>query len=78
METNYFRGFRAFMSVYGLAGSANEWHHIVEQCQIKKTRSAFDPGRIHAMSNMVPLTREQHLQISKYYSKKLDSLTEKK
>lgn len=44
----------------------NEWHHIVEQCQIQK--SGFAPTSVHNTSNIVSITKETHKPISGYYS----------
>lgn len=44
----------------------NEWHPIVEQCQIQK--SGFAPTSVHNTSNIVSITKETHKAISRYYS----------
>jgi len=43
-----------------------QYHHIVEQSQIKKT--GFDPTDVHNINNVVPMTKELHERISGYYS----------
>ena len=48
-----------------------EVHHVVEQCQIKK--SGFSSSMIQADSNKVVLDYSVHRQISGYYSSKTDS-----
>jgi hypothetical protein len=46
----------------------NEWHHIVEQCQIK--RSGFDAETIQNVNNVVNISAETHRKISEFYSSK--------
>jgi post-segregation antitoxin (ccd killing protein) len=71
-----FRSHSAYVYVIGPAGSNLEYHHIVEQCQIR--RSGFDPRLIYTGANIVRLTREQHIEISAHYSKNLGAETEYK
>ena len=46
----------------------NEWHHIVEQCQIK--RSGFAAETIQNVNNVVNISAETHRKISEFYSSK--------
>lgn len=52
----------------GSAGKGNDWHHIVEQSQIKK--SGFSPTLIHNTDNIIALDHETHMKITGYYSSK--------
>ena len=54
----------------GKAGDGKQWHHIVEQSQIRK--SGIDAKLIHNPNNVIPLTQQQHKKISSYYSTKLN------
>ena len=44
-----------------------DWHHIVEQCQIK--RSNFDVQLIQNPRNLISIDRGVHRKISAYYSR---------
>ena len=61
-----FETFRKLKRYLGSAGEGNEWHHIVEQCQIEK--SGFDPTTIHNTENIVSIPKELHRQITGYYN----------
>ncbi|MDR1138954.1 MAG: InlB B-repeat-containing protein [Clostridiales bacterium] len=50
-----------------------EIHHIVEQCQIK--RSGFTKLLINGEDNLIPLPKEFHQMISREYSSKVSQLT---
>ena len=52
----------------GSAGEDSQWHHLVEQCQIK--RSGFSPKQIHNTTNVVPVNSKIHGRISGFYSSK--------
>ena len=52
----------------GKAGEGKEWHHIVEQNQIKKT--GFEPSRVHNTDNIISLDKSIHKEISRVYSSK--------
>ncbi|MBR1599900.1 MAG: hypothetical protein IJ661_13460 [Lachnospiraceae bacterium] len=52
----------------GSAGKNRDWHHIVEQSQIKK--SGFTPELIHNTNNIISIDRATHRKISGYYSTK--------
>ena len=49
-----------------------EWHHIVEQCQAKPSRSGFSISDINTKANVRATPREVHEETSKYYSSKHD------
>ena len=61
-----FKNFRALKKYLGSPGEGNEWHHIVEQCQIK--RSGFDAETIQNVNNVINISKEVHRKISAYYS----------
>jgi len=68
-------GFSTFEKVkkyLGAPGEGKQWHHIVEQCQIKKTRSSFSPYKIHNTCNLIAIDKDVHNKISKYYSSKFE------
>lgn len=58
--------FRQLKKALGNAGEEMNWHHIVEQSQIKK--SGFTPQGIHRIDNILAVERMTHYEISGYYS----------
>ena len=58
--------FKEFKNDVGSAGAGNQWHHIVEQCQERK--SGFDVGMIQNTNNIVSISADVHRLISGYYS----------
>jgi len=73
VEIDPSKGFKTFAELkksLGSAGKGMEWHHIVEQSQIKATRSGFAPELIQNPDNVVALDKTTHGLISKYYSSK--------
>ena len=64
-----YKSFDAFKKAHGPAGEGMEWHHIVEQSQIKK--SGFDTSMINNGNNMIPIDEATHRKISGYYSRKV-------
>ena len=67
IPTLKFNNFAALKEALGFAGEDKQWHHIVEQCQIKK--SNFDIGDINTFSNVKATPNKIHQAISGYYSK---------
>ena len=67
-----FKNFRALKKYLGSPGEGNEWHHIVEQCQIK--RSGFDAETIQNVNNVINISKETHRLISGIYSSVPDPL----
>jgi len=63
-----FETFRAAKKHLGDAAPGKVWHHIVEQSQIKQTRSGFDVRIIHNTHNLIQLPDGIHTQISAFYS----------
>lgn len=61
-----FGTYRQLKNALGSPGSGNEWHHIVEQCQVAK--SGFCPQMIQNTNNIVPVSKTTHRAISGYYS----------
>ena len=53
----------------GKAGDGKQWHHIVEQSQIRK--SGIDAKLIHNPNNVISLTQQQHRKISSIYSSQI-------
>lgn len=68
VEATKFSSFRALKEYLGDPGKDKQWHHIVEQCQAKSTRSGFDISEINKVSNVKATPNEVHKEISKYYS----------
>jgi len=52
----------------GSPGVGNDWHHVVEQSQIKK--SGFSSQQINNTSNITSVDHATHMQISGYYNTK--------
>ena len=68
---NWGKGFKTFKMLkeyLGHPGKGNEWHHIVEQCQIKN--SGFKAEIIQNVNNVVNISAETHRKISAFYSSK--------
>jgi hypothetical protein len=49
------------------AGSGNDWHHIVEQCQGNSARSGFAVTEINRKLNLIKLDKPTHRKITRYY-----------
>ena len=61
-----FDSYRQLKKEIGSPGAGNEWHHIVEQCQIAK--SGFSPQLVQNTSNIMSIGKSTHRAISGYYS----------
>lgn len=61
-----YNSFRQVKKAIGSPGTGNQWHHIVEQSQIRK--SGFDVQLIQNPKNLIPISKSVHQQISAYYS----------
>ncbi len=71
------KGFKTFSKLkkhLGSPGKGNEWHHIVEQSQIKK--SGFDATKIHNINNIISIPKEIHQKITGYYNSIDSTLSE--
>lgn len=66
-----YRSFASFKYHNGRAGDGMEWHHIVEQVQGKASRSGFSSEWINNSANMIPLTKDEHKLVTRYYKGKL-------
>ena len=65
------KGFSSFKNLkksIGSAGEGKEWHHIVEQSQIKKT--GFSTEQIHNTSNIIAIDKSIHHKITGHYNSK--------
>lgn len=62
-----YKSFRQAKQAMGPAGKGKDWHHIVEQCQVKK--SGFDIQQINSPDNLIAINKEIHHKISAYYSR---------
>jgi RHS repeat-associated protein len=72
-EINPKEGFKTFTELkkhLGPIGENMQWHHIVEQSQIKAMRSGFAPELIHNPANIIAINKETHILISNFYSSK--------
>ncbi len=68
--TNASKGYKSFRQAkkaMGPAGEGRDWHHIVEQCQVKK--SGIDVQLINSERNLISIDRGLHRKISSYYSR---------
>ena len=68
-----FKNFRALKKALKLNSgqplpSDWQWHHLVEQCQVKSTRSGFSVCDINTTANMRATPKTVHEKISRYYS----------
>jgi RHS repeat-associated protein len=63
---NGFDSFGELKQSLGDPGEGNQWHHVVEQCQIQK--SGFDSAMIQNPDNIVTVNAVDHAQISGYYN----------
>jgi hypothetical protein len=50
-------------------GKGNDWHHIVEQCQGRSTRSGFAVTEINRKLNLIKLDKPTHHKITRYYQR---------
>lgn len=72
-----FKSFDALKRHLGHPGNGNAWHHIVEQSQIKSSRSGFAPSNIHNVRNIIAIPHGKgsiHSEISRIYSMKAPGL----
>lgn len=75
--TNGSDGYNSFgqlKNTIGPAGEGNQWHHIVEQCQIRK--SGFDVQMIQNKNNITSISKDLHKSISGYYKTTRFSFTD--
>jgi hypothetical protein len=64
-----YNSFDALKSALGSAGPGRVWHHIVEQCQGKCTRSTFPSKMINNTKNVVAVPKEVNQRIADFYSR---------
>jgi hypothetical protein len=67
---NGFGSSRQLKKFMGSPGEGNQWHHIVEQSQIKK--SNFPVQQVQNPGNLVSIDKVTHAKINGYYSSKPD------
>ena len=70
VKATKFSNFKALKKYLGDPGDKKTWHHLVEQCQAKSTRSGFDVKDINTVSNVRATPDDVHTAISAYYSSK--------
>lgn len=63
-----FATFNKLKDFLGSAGTGYQWHHIVERCQSQISRSGFSTYWINNTNNVIRVSDEVHVQISRYYS----------
>ena len=62
-----FSTFEKAKKYLGAPGEGKQWHHIVEQSQIKK--SGFSPILIHNTNNLIAIDKDIHAKITGYYNR---------
>jgi RHS repeat-associated protein len=65
-----FSSFGALKRAWGSAGFGKIWHHIVEQCQGKCTRSGFPAETLNNSKNVVAVPKEVNQALANFYSSK--------
>ena len=68
-EEDGFETYYRFKKIYGKASKGREWHHIVEQSQIKK--SGINPKLIHSPRNIIEIDKNVHRRISAHYKTRM-------
>lgn len=68
-----YSSFKGLKKNIGSAGDGNDWHHIVEQSQIKK--SGFSPEQIHNTNNIIAVDHTELGMLGKF-GEKLRSINE--
>ena len=63
-----FSSFDALKRSLGSAGKGRQWHHIVEQCQLKASRAGFSKYWIHNSNNVINIADDIHQLVSNFYS----------
>jgi len=63
-----FRTFKELKTAVGSPGENNQWHHIVEQSQMRK--SGFSSMQIQNANNIIAVDKATHMKISGFYSSK--------
>jgi hypothetical protein len=64
-----YNSFNSLKSALGSPGPGKVWHHIVEQCQGKCTRSTFPSKMINNTKNVVAVPKEVNQRIADFYSR---------
>jgi RHS repeat-associated protein len=70
-----FKSFPALKKYLGSPGVGNVWHHIVEQCQGKVTRSGFNASLVHNLDNVIAVNKAINKAINSYYSSTKQAFT---
>ena len=65
-EDQGYSSFRKLKKNIGSAGEGNDWHHIVEQSQIRL--SGFESEQINNTSNIIAVDHDTHMKITGYYN----------
>jgi len=68
-ESVGFKNFRQLKKHLGSPGEGMEWHHIVEQSQLKK--SGFSAHQIHNTNNIIAVNKGTHGKISGRFTTKI-------
>lgn len=72
-EDQGYSSFRKLKKSIGSAGEGNDWHHIVEQSQIRL--SGFESEQINNTSNIISVDHATHMKITGYYNSKAYDFT---
>ena len=72
-EDQGYSSFRKLKKSIGSAGEGNDWHHIVEQSQIRL--SGFESEQINNTSNIIAVDHDTHMKITGYYNSKAYDFT---
>ena len=67
-----FKSFKELKAALGPAGPGKVWHHIVEQCQSKCTRSALPSNLINNTKNVAAVPKEVNQRLADIYSRKYE------
>lgn len=70
-QNRQFDNYKSFKKFYGKAGKGCEWHHIVEQSQVKNGISAQN---IYSVKNTIRLDYATHRKITGIYNTKIGNL----
>lgn len=73
-----FKSFKALKNALGFPGVGKVWHHIVEQCQSKCTRSSFTSQVINNTKNVAAVPRAVNQRLADMYASKQFAFTKGK
>ena len=74
-ENKKFDTYKDFKKHYGKAGEGNEWHHIVEQSQVKN--GSVLAQDVYSVNNTIKLDYANHRKITGIYNTRIGNLNQK-